>query len=280
MSTRKRHISDTEQDALCAICLDPLEVVGIKSTRTTTLCGHNLHHSCAVRWLTQKETCPLCRKECKLYELEVFEDIIPLPDDTFTYTVDKGSCLEGFDERGNAVYSTSDDYNSDTAARYINITLWSFLEKKYISNCRIKISDASPSYKHDSRYMVGCGAIAISKRTDRFKFSIDVVSITNHFSPLELRGLHWEPKSLYFNYNNTLLACLCDAQITVWDIASGTICAQFPNLRANGDSYHIQVAFGNKDLLHIVYTTPNVLFSYNMQNFEIEKYMPLDEIVS
>lgn len=48
----------------CAICLEPLNA-NDKLTKCCQ-CGHCFHKACLDEWLKENQTCPLCRKRCKL----------------------------------------------------------------------------------------------------------------------------------------------------------------------------------------------------------------------
>lgn len=42
----------------CSICLEQ----AIPEKQVTLSCGHSFHHSCAIGWLMENNTCPMCRK--------------------------------------------------------------------------------------------------------------------------------------------------------------------------------------------------------------------------
>jgi hypothetical protein len=48
----------------CTICLEPLNAHQIQ----TTVCGHVFHNDCIRRWLSQRNTCPVCCTE-QTYEV-------------------------------------------------------------------------------------------------------------------------------------------------------------------------------------------------------------------
>ena len=117
-------------------------------------------------------------------------------------------------------------------------------------------------------------SVAVSRKIDTFKYVIDVFSITKQFEPLQLKGLHWQPKNIQINHDDTLLACLCDEQITVWNMVSGQTVQTFTNLSQNRSHQQNILSFGSKNFLHVYYKSEYPkLISYNMQNLELESYI-------
>jgi len=216
--------------------------------------------------MTKSETCPLCRRGCTYSEIEF--DYIKnslLPDTALVYSPGENNCVYCFDTNGNAICTTRD------CNEIIAISIWNFLKKQNLYTLDIKIST---SLEHTPCFNFGFNLIAVSRRTDTFKYVIDVVDITNQVGRREVTGLHWEPKKIYFNNSSTLLACLCTAQITVWNVASGNRVHTFPNLRINCGTVP-RIAFGVNNFLHVYYTNPKVLLSYNMLNGDLERYIDL-----
>ncbi|XP_044959753.1 E3 ubiquitin-protein ligase EL5-like [Hordeum vulgare subsp. vulgare] len=51
--------SDDDDDLSCPICLEEDDAAAWKETP----CGHRFHGRCVERWLQEKESCPMCRRE-------------------------------------------------------------------------------------------------------------------------------------------------------------------------------------------------------------------------
>ena len=46
---------------MCPICLEPTDSASV----WRLACGHQFHGACVRHWLTQSETCPICRTELR-----------------------------------------------------------------------------------------------------------------------------------------------------------------------------------------------------------------------
>lgn len=58
--------STTFTSSECSICCDPIYskneyIDGCDKTLFKTSCGHIFHYSCIQKWVSQKNTCPMCR---------------------------------------------------------------------------------------------------------------------------------------------------------------------------------------------------------------------------
>ncbi|XP_044428264.1 probable E3 ubiquitin-protein ligase ATL44 [Triticum aestivum] len=51
--------SDDDDELSCPICLEEDDAAAWKETP----CGHRFHGWCVERWLQEKESCPMCRRE-------------------------------------------------------------------------------------------------------------------------------------------------------------------------------------------------------------------------
>ncbi|XP_073359587.1 uncharacterized protein [Aegilops tauschii subsp. strangulata] len=50
---------DDDEELSCPICLEEDDAAAWKETP----CGHRFHGPCVERWLQEKESCPMCRRE-------------------------------------------------------------------------------------------------------------------------------------------------------------------------------------------------------------------------
>ncbi|XP_047320710.1 E3 ubiquitin-protein ligase RNF181-like [Impatiens glandulifera] len=53
--------SDESVAAVCSVCMDGFDEEG---SGKITRCGHMYHGNCIIEWLSQKDSCPICR--CKI----------------------------------------------------------------------------------------------------------------------------------------------------------------------------------------------------------------------
>ena len=219
-------------------------------------CTHILHPTCAEQWLKLNPTCPLCRKPCKYSDTKLAEHISQLPDDTFISNMEEGEYISSIKEE-NLICTNG-------KGRYIcNI----------LNRTRSSIFDMPERDDQFYSLLAFSGiSVALSRRIGPLKHVIDVYKITNKFEPRQLKGLHWEPKALQTNNDDTLLACLCDQQITVWNIVSGQSLQTFTNLSQNREYPNTIISFCKNDFLQVYYSSSHpTLISYNMQNFEVER---------
>ncbi len=156
---------------------------------------------------------------------------------------------------------------------YITLTRRNVLNSKHTARFEIDLSISDNC--HRPLVTFSSISVAVSRKIDTFKYVIDVFSITKQFEPLQLKGLHWKPKDIQINHDDTLLACLCEEQITVWNMVSGQIVQTFTNLSQNRRPYQQNIlSFCSKNFLHVYYKSEYPkLISYNMQNFELERYI-------
>ena len=62
-----------QNDSMCLVCLSDIE----QNTQNYMIsCGHYYHKKCISDWLDKKKNCPLCRKNCMIYnrKKKVFEE--------------------------------------------------------------------------------------------------------------------------------------------------------------------------------------------------------------
>jgi hypothetical protein len=59
----------------CPICFEEIKVLESKKTK----CNHEFHSACLTRWLSSKNTCPMCRSvlESSDFKSMYFRDYIP-----------------------------------------------------------------------------------------------------------------------------------------------------------------------------------------------------------
>ena len=59
-------IDDIEEEVICGICLDSIQVFSIQlkdDAIKIPRCGHRFHKGCIKKWLEQKPCCPYCNRD-------------------------------------------------------------------------------------------------------------------------------------------------------------------------------------------------------------------------
>lgn len=68
----KHKINENSED-VCSICHEPMD------EPLVTPCNHNFHRTCLCQWLTNKVTCPVCRRPFSYEEIVIMCPSVPRP---------------------------------------------------------------------------------------------------------------------------------------------------------------------------------------------------------